>query len=99
MLGVLDAHLKGVGRSVWLAISGEPFPYFLEDWRLIRYCSTVADISFATWDRMILWIFGDEAGSLQIEKDYPIYHVWHELTQRPSMQKVVQDRQKTMSGR
>lgn len=52
-----------------------------------------------TWDMMVPWIFGDEAGALQIEKNYPNYHAWNQrLIQRPAVQKIVQDKQKAMSG-
>jgi glutathione S-transferase len=63
-------------------------------------CSTYADLSFVTWDMMVPWIFGDEAGSLEIEKNYPSYHAWNQrLMQRPSVQKIGQDKQKAMSGK
>lgn len=62
--------------------------------------STYADLSFVTWDMMVPWIFGDEAGSLEIEKNYPSYHAWNQrLMQRSSVQKIGQDKQKAMSGK
>jgi glutathione S-transferase len=62
--------------------------------------STYADLSFVTWDMMIPWIFGDEAEGLQIEKNYPSYYAWNQrLMQRPSVQKISQDKQKAMSGK
>jgi glutathione S-transferase len=62
--------------------------------------STYADLSFVTWDMMVPWIFGDDAGSLEIEKNYPSYHAWNQrLMQRPSVQKIGQDKQKAMSGK
>jgi glutathione S-transferase len=63
-------------------------------------CSTYADLSFVTWDMLVPWIFGDEAEGLQIEKNYPSYHAWNQrLMQRPAVQKIVQDKQKAMSGK
>jgi glutathione S-transferase len=63
-------------------------------------CSTYADLSFVTWDMMVPWIFGDETEGLQIEKNYPSYHAWNQrLMQRPSVQKIVQDKQKAMSAK
>jgi glutathione S-transferase len=48
---------------------------------------------------LVPWIFGDEAGTLQIEKNYSSHHAWNQrLVQRPAVQKIVQDKQKAMSG-
>jgi glutathione S-transferase len=59
-------------------------------------CSTYADLSFVTWDMMVPWIFGDETEGLQIEKNYPSYQ---RLMRRPSVQKIIQDKQKAMSAK
>lgn len=57
-------------------------------------------MAFIPWDMLIPWIYGDEAGSLEIEKNYPSYYAWNQrLMQRPAVQKIVQDKQKAMSGK
>jgi len=61
--------------------------------------STVADLSFVTWDMMVPFIFGDDAASLELEKNYPNYYAWNQrLHQRPSVQKIVKDKQAAMSA-
>jgi glutathione S-transferase len=62
--------------------------------------STYADLSFVTWDMMILWIFGDEVEGLQMKKNYPAYYAWNQkLMQRLPVQTIGQDKQKAMSGK
>lgn len=44
------------------------------------------------------WIFGDDAGSLEIEKNYPAYYAWNQkLMKRASVKKIGEDKQKAMS--
>lgn len=55
--------------------------------------STVADLSFLTWDLMIPWIFGEELESIETEKNYPNYYAWHQrLMLRPHVKKVLADK-------
>ena len=62
-------------------------------------CSTIADLSFVTWDMLIPFIFGDEAKDLQLEKNHPNYYAWNQrLMARPAVQKIVKDKQAAMSG-
>ncbi|KAF4635891.1 hypothetical protein G7Y89_g2216 [Cudoniella acicularis] len=61
--------------------------------------STIADLSFVAWNMMVPFIFGDQAEELQIEKNYPRYFKWNQkLIERPAVKKIVQDKQKAMSG-
>jgi glutathione S-transferase len=48
---------------------------------------------------MTVWIFGDRAGEINIEKDYPNYFAWDQrMTQRPAVQKVLKDKQAAMAA-
>jgi glutathione S-transferase len=48
---------------------------------------------------LINWVFGDRASEINFEKDYPDYYAWDQrLMARPSVKKIVQDRQAAMSG-
>jgi glutathione S-transferase len=59
--------------------------------------STIADLSFITWDMLVPWIFQDKE-ELNIEKDYPAYYAWNQrLMARSAVQKVVKDKQAAMS--
>jgi glutathione S-transferase len=60
-------------------------------------CSTIADLSFLTWDKIVPWVYGDE--DLQFQKTYPNWHTWNQrLMQRPTVQKIAQGNQKATSG-
>ncbi|KAL2060942.1 hypothetical protein VTL71DRAFT_8994 [Oculimacula yallundae] len=79
---VIDKHLKATGS----------------EWLVGDKC-TIADLSFVTWDLMVPFIFGDEASKFDIEKKYPNYFAWNKkLMERPSVQKILKDKQAAMSG-
>ncbi|CZS97255.1 related to theta class glutathione S-transferase [Rhynchosporium agropyri] len=79
---VIDKHLKATGQ----------------EWLVGNKC-TIADLSFVTWDMMVPFILGDEAKSLDIENKYPNYYAWNQkLMQRPSVQKIIKDKQAAMAG-
>lgn len=60
----------------------------------LTHSSTIADLSFITWDMMIPWIFGDRSGELDFEKNYPAYFAWNQrLMARPAVKKVIADKQ------
>jgi len=62
-------------------------------------CSTVADLSFLTWDMMVPWILDNEYAGLEVENNYPNYFAWNQrLMARPAVQKVIKDKQAAMSG-
>ena len=62
-------------------------------------CSTIADLSFVTWNMLIPFIFGDEANDIQLEKNYPNYYAWNQrLMARPAVQKIVKGKQAATSG-
>lgn len=43
---------------------------------------------------MVPWMFGDRAGELNFEKDYPAYFAWNErLLARAAVKKVIADKQ------
>jgi glutathione S-transferase len=43
-------------------------------------------------------IFGDEAESLQLEKNYPAYFAWNKrLMARPTVQKIIKDKQEAVA--
>lgn len=55
--------------------------------------STIADLSFLTWDMLVPFIFGDRMASLDIENNYPNYFAWNKkLMERPSVKKIVKDK-------
>lgn len=55
--------------------------------------STIADLSFLTWDMMIPFIFGERVKELGVEKKYPNYFAWNKkLMERASVKKVVKDK-------
>jgi len=61
--------------------------------------STIADLSFVTWDLLVPFIFGDDAGSLELEKNYPNYYAWNQrLHQRPAVKKIVKDKTEAMAA-
>jgi len=48
---------------------------------------------------MMPFAFGDKLAGLEIEKNYPAYHAWHQsLIARPAIAKVLADKQKAMSA-
>ena len=62
--------------------------------------TTIADLSFVTWNMLVPWLFerGASELSIHIETDYPAYHAWHQrLIARPSVVKVVSDRKAAMA--
>lgn len=92
---VLDKALEGkqwlVGNKwyvhpVW---KGEEEPFFANN---VIY-STIADLSFVTWDLMLPFIFGDDTGSLELEKNYPNYFAWNKrLMERSAVKKIAKDK-------
>ncbi|TVY88592.1 Glutathione S-transferase-like protein [Lachnellula willkommii] len=54
---------------------------------------TIADLSFVTWDMMLPFIFGDDLGSLELEKNYPNYFAWNKrLMDRPAVKKIAKEK-------
>ncbi|ATZ51764.1 Bcgst21 [Botrytis cinerea B05.10] len=69
-----------------------------KEWLVGDKC-TYADLSFVMWNEGIPWIFGDRAGELEMEKDYPNFFAWHtRLMERPSVKKVFEDKAAAKSG-
>lgn len=63
------------------------------------FASTIADLSFVTWDAMVPWIYSDSSEGMDIEKDYPTWSAWNKrLMARPAVAKVFKDKQAAMSG-
>jgi len=58
------------------------------------WSSTIADLSFITWDALMPWFFGEDWKDVEVEKNYPTYHAWNQkLMQRPAVQKVFKDKE------
>ncbi|KAK6606243.1 glutathione S-transferase [Botrytis cinerea] len=58
-----------------------------KEWLVGDKC-TYADLSFVMWNEGIPWIFGDRAGELEMEKDYPNFFAWHtRLMERPAVKR------------
>ena len=58
---------------------------------------TYADLSFITWAAIIPRVGGDD--KIDVKKDFPSYDAWMErMMARPAVKKVLDDRQKAMSG-
>jgi glutathione S-transferase len=67
--------------------------------KLIVDNSTIADLSFITWDQLVPWIFCDHADKLDLEKDYPAYFAWNRrLSERPAVKKIAQDKQTAVAA-
>jgi glutathione S-transferase len=48
---------------------------------------------------MVPFIFGDDAASLELEKNYPNYYAWNQrLHQRPTVQKIIKDKEAAMAA-
>lgn len=63
-----------------------------KQWLVGNKC-TIADLSFVTWDLMLPFIFGDDTGSLELEKNYPNYFAWNKrLMERSAVKKIAKDK-------
>ncbi|TGO13576.1 hypothetical protein BTUL_0067g00180 [Botrytis tulipae] len=63
------------------------------EWLVGDKC-TYADLAFIPWDMGIPWIFGDRAGELEMEKDFPHFWKWHtKMMERPSVEMIIKDKE------
>ncbi|TGO24030.1 hypothetical protein BPAE_0114g00250 [Botrytis paeoniae] len=97
----LNFQISGQGpyyrQAVWFArkhsekLDSATERYF-DQIKRVLYC-TYADLAFIPWDMGIPWIFGDRAGELEIEKDFPHFWKWHtKIMERPSVKKIIKDK-------
>jgi len=84
-------QVKRVFHVLDMALQGKQY--------LVGDKCTIADLSFLTWDMLVPFIFGDEAESLQLEKNYPAYFAWNKrLMARPTVQKIIKDKQEAVAA-
>jgi glutathione S-transferase len=59
--------------------------------------STIADLSFVTWDILVPFIFGAEFEGLELKKNWPHYWAWHQrILKIPSVEKALKAREDAM---